>query len=479
MNDKKIVFLTGATGTMGVKGLNELLKRREKFQVRVLARDSRKNHELLDTYVNNGFLEVVWGNLLNYEDIKRGVSGADYVLHVGGMVSPAADYYPEKTMRVNVGSAENIVNAIKDDPRRDEIKLVYIGSVSQLGNRAYPLLWGRAGDPVWGAKYDYYALSKILAERVVAESGLKYWVSLRQTGILSSKLVNKASDPIVFHVPLDSVLEWATDTQSGRLLANICEEDVPEEFWCRFYNIGGGDSFRLTNYEFESMILKAMRCPSPEKIFDTEWFATRNFHGQWYLDSDMLENYLHFRGGETVEGFFKQFIKELPGYYSLAAVVPAPVIKAFMRFVATKRPLGPLSWLKYNDEGRIEAFWGSREAQASIPDWKDFPLEFPDREPRMLNHGYDESKDDSELDIEDMRGVAKFRGGNCMSDNMAKGDLTTPLEWECHARHRFRATPRLILKGGHWCDKCISAPWDYDTESKKNPFFAQVYRVRN
>ena len=30
--------------------------------------------------------------------------------------------------------------------------------------------------------FDYYAVSKIAAERYVIESGLKYWVSLRQTG---------------------------------------------------------------------------------------------------------------------------------------------------------------------------------------------------------------------------------------------------------------------------------------------------------
>ncbi len=30
---------------------------------------------------------------------------------------------------------------------------------------------------------------------------------------------------------------------------------------------------------------------------------------------------------------------------------------------------------------------------------------------------------------------------------MTPGDLDTPLEWECHAGHVFRATPRIVLKG--------------------------------
>ena len=40
------------------------------------------------------------------------MTGADYVLHVGGMVSPAADYYPKKTLHVNISSAQNVVKAI-------------------------------------------------------------------------------------------------------------------------------------------------------------------------------------------------------------------------------------------------------------------------------------------------------------------------------------------------------------------------------
>ena len=51
---------------------------------------------------------ALYGDLTVYEDVLAGVAGADYVLHVGGMVSPKADYYPEKTLKVNVTAAENV-----------------------------------------------------------------------------------------------------------------------------------------------------------------------------------------------------------------------------------------------------------------------------------------------------------------------------------------------------------------------------------
>ena len=103
---KKTVFLTGGTGNMGWAGFQELYKRKERFDIRLLARDSKKNRKKLAAYLSDPAVRVIWGDLTRYEDVLEGVTGADYVLHVGGMVSPAADYYPEKTLKVNVSSAQ-------------------------------------------------------------------------------------------------------------------------------------------------------------------------------------------------------------------------------------------------------------------------------------------------------------------------------------------------------------------------------------
>ena len=174
-------------------------------------------------------VRIVWGDLMNYQDVLNGVTGADYVLHVGGMVSPAADYFPKKTLKVNTTAAKHITDAVKAQPNADQIKVVYIGSVAQTGHRGAPIHWGRTGDPINISVYDHYAISKTIAERIFVESGIKHWVCLRQTGILCPELLLKGSDPITFHVPLNGVLEWATAEDSGRLLANVCEEEVPEE----------------------------------------------------------------------------------------------------------------------------------------------------------------------------------------------------------------------------------------------------------
>lgn len=474
---KRTVFITGATGVMGFATLQEFLKADGDFNLRLLVRDSKKNRKKLAKYIGLPNVEVVWGDLLDADAVDRAMGDADIVLHIGGMVSPAADYYPEQTLKVNIGGAHNVVQSVLKRQQNKEVGLVYIGSVAEYSNRMPPYHWGRTGDPVMTSVFDYYGVSKIKAEREVIESGVKKWVVLRQSGILHADLLRKTDDPIMFHVPLRGVLEWATLEDSARLMVGVSQPDVPEKFWNKFYNIGSGAEYRLTNYEFEKKLLKATGCPAPEKAFDADWFALRNFHGQWYIDGDRLEAMVPFRANVPVDEYFRSMAKKAPWWIAFAPLAPAFIVKMMMKKVAHTPKLGTLYWLEHNEfEDRIKAFFGSRKAQAEIGGWKDMDLSRPSDEVVMLNHGYDETKPVDELDIDDMRKAAEFRGGKCLSESMNKGMLDEPLEWECAFGHKFRMRPNSVLKGGHWCEKCLPAPWNYDEESKRNPFMAQLWK---
>ena len=372
---KRNVFLTGATGVMGMAGLQELIKYPERYAVKVLARDSKINRKKLRPFEEKG-VRVVWGDLLDEASLRRGIEGADVVLHVGGMVSPMADHFPEKTLKVNVGSMELISKIIKEieSSTDKEIATVYIGSVSQYGTRLPPDHWGKATDPQVPAKNDAYALSKVKAEQVLRDAGLKKWVSIRQTSILHPGLLKNASNPVAFHTPLLGVLEWITTEDSGRLLERVCRPDIPETFWRKCYNAGGGEPFRKVNIDFERAIMKALGCPPPEKIFEPNWFATHNFHGMWFEDSDELDAILHFRQPDTFEDALQRMKSQLPFYFRLAPLAPAFAIKWFMKKVASHKTLGPLSWIRNNDDEKIKTFWGSREAYDAIPAWKDFKI---------------------------------------------------------------------------------------------------------
>lgn len=446
----KRIFLTGATGVMGTATLRELTAEsaEREYEITVLARDTGKNHSKLQPYIDRG-VKVIWGDLLDAGSVRRGVDEADIVLHLGGMVSPMADLYPEKTLKVNVGSAENIVKAARDKERRGgKVALVYIGSVSQYGSRLVPHHWGGCGDPLHVAAFDAYALSKVKAEKIFAESGVSRWVSLRQTGILHTGLLNKASDPISFHVPLRGVLEWVTDEDSGRLMERICRDDVPDEFWCRYYNIGGGEKYRLTNYEFIRMVMECIGCPSPEKSFDSRWFAIDNFHGMWYEDSDVLEEMFHFRSGEGPEEYFRRKRRELPWYFSLAFLAPGFLIKSLMRLVAYKSPLGTMSWFRNNDVKRIKAFFHSRGEWESLPGWSGLDLSRPSDVPPQSKcvsaSGPGAPSRYTEAELSD---IARSYRGEYLGHN----------RWKCSRGHSFAASPDTVVSGGHWCPECLEA----------------------
>lgn len=477
---KKTVFLTGATGNMGWAGFRELLKKKERFDIRIIARPSRKNRKKLRPYLSDPSVTVVWGDLLNYEDVLKGVSGADFVLHVGGMVSPAADYFPEKTLETNVKAAENIVRAVLAQPDPDKIKVVYIGSVAQCGDRMPPFHWGEAGEPVYASLYDKYSVSKCIAERVIVDSGIRWWVSLRQTGILYPGIF-KQVNPTAFHVPVQGVLEWATIEDSGRVLANVVEDQVPDEFWNRFYNISSGEQYRLTNYDFETRLLRPLGIRSIEKVFEPQWFATRNFHGMWYKDADVLEDYLHFREYVPVDEYFRSLAARLPWYYSLCRIVPTALIKAFMKPLTEDKLLGTMYWAGH-DEEKLAAYYGSREEYERIRSWDDvrpLPLERNLGKARSagqvtdLPKGYDDSKSIYSLTEKEISDAAAFRGGKFLGPTEKIGTKGAIFEWECENGHRFRSSLEYVLLGGGWCPDC---GYDkvYFTTGSRNRFISAV-----
>lgn len=259
---RKRVFISGITGVMGMASLESLLGFKGEVDIVSIVRDSEKNRRIMEEYEDS--IKIIWGDLTRYSDVKRALEGVDYIIHIAALVSPKADYEPEKAWEVNVGSVENILKAV-EELGLNNVKLVYIGSVAQTGDRLPPLHWGRIGDPMFPSVYDNYAVTKIAAERKIIESGLKYWVSLRQTGILHYGLLEER-DAIIYHQSLDNVLEWITEEDSGRLVRNLILKDLPEAFWKNIYNVGGGESTRINNYDFMSKMLGTVGVNNIEEI---------------------------------------------------------------------------------------------------------------------------------------------------------------------------------------------------------------------
>ena len=481
------VFMTGAGGGMGFESFKAMLPDLgELYDLVLLLRDSEKNRNLFAPYMDAPGLTIHWGDLLNQEDVAACVKGADIILHIAAFVSPQADYFPQKAMQNNYGSTRNLIESVRALGQNDSTRFVYIGTVAETGDRMPPIHWGRVGDPIKPSMFDYYAVSKVAAERYVIESGLKYWVSLRQTGIMGPAMA-KIRDAIQFHNCLDNVLEYASDRDSGRAMRNLCafeaEGTLDSSFWGHIYNIGGGESCRVDTYTMYKIMYGEIGIENIDYVIDPKVVATRNFHGHYYLDSDKLEDYLHFRS-DSMQYFYDAYLKELGAAKPFGRVIcklpggqklMGSIIKSTFKKLLNGEH-GPQRWLDENREDHIDAYWGSRKAWEAIPAKASEMDHFTDWNTVVpIDHGYDETKPESELNRNDVAGAAAFRGGELLSEEMTTGDWRTKLTFRCAFGHTFEASPRLVLEGGHWCPECERKSWNYGHRAKVDPFFAQVW----
>jgi nucleoside-diphosphate-sugar epimerase len=237
---------------MGSAVLKELSQHLDLLNLRLLIYEKIIPSNISTIIKNNkSSIEIIKGDLRNYDTILKCITGADYVLHVGGMVSPYADKFPYETLEVNVGGMKNIVKAVLAQENKDSIKVCYIGSVAETGGRNYPYHYGRIGDPINISIYDHYALSKAMAEMILVDSGIKNWVVLRMTGIIHAGLFNNMK-PIVMHVVINGGLEWCTQEDSGRVLRQLVLLDIDgklgKDFWNHMFNISSGKDYRFSNY---------------------------------------------------------------------------------------------------------------------------------------------------------------------------------------------------------------------------------------
>ena len=511
-------------GSMGYETFKLLWEKRAQYELVLLLRPLEGDKRLFRRYeleagitptkgsgtVEGEGLKIVWGDVLNREDVNEACRGIDCCLNAMALISPAADRDPEMARRVNHLGTKLIVEAIESqDP--DHIRMVYIGSVAEYGDRLPPFHVGRTGDPVLPSEFDYYALSKIGGELEVMQSRIRHRVSLRQTFIMIPGLFS-LSDPIMYHQPINSFMENVTSGISGQLMVNTLEVDDDSDFWGEYYNISGGPAWRTTYYEFLIRIYAILGLRM-EKVMERSWFALKNFHMLFYEDAAKLNEYLHhWERGDTLEDFYRDLKRELPLYLKMTAwlckYLPPyrwlieRITKGQLKKLASQ-PEGTLRWVSDGDTDKINAFYGSDEKRLAIPGWGvDMPLLDHQLPHQRLDHGYDESK--QEFEIEDLRKAAAFRGGALSKDDWRgddwkeddwkedewkedewkeddwkgdewNGDMHCKLDWQCCMGHSFEMTAHAVLKGGHWCPHCLTPPWNYPEIAQKSRFVGQMF----
>ena len=479
------IAMTGVSGDMGREALKAVLALPVGACVRVLLTPKKKNDEFARRLKREygARVEIVRGDVTRREDCDRLVAGAEYVLHMAGVIPPVSDHAPSLSHRVNFGGTAAMTDAVR--ACSPQPAFIHISSVAVYGNRTMAHPFGRVGDPLLPSPFEAYELHKLKAERYVLDAGLEKFVILREGAMLHPKMLeNNMSDPLMFHIVLNSPLEWVSARDTARLFANIFLRESKGEidgFWNNVYNVGAGEMGRDTGYD-TLVDGFAVIGGDPERYFRPEWFPTRNFHGLWFYDAGELEELFSFQR-DGVHEYWQEIAKAHP-LFALGKVVPPELIHEFLFKKLLKMEGSPAKWIEDGDKARVFAYFGGEEGVKRLPKkWEDVSLAC--RQPgfealkrgegaELLSHGFDDAKPMREWTIEDAKSAAKFRGGECLSDEMPS--LRAPLVWQCAEGHTFEASALTVLRAGHWCPKCCyPRPWKFDLLAKRNPYFAQVW----
>ena len=483
------IALTGVTGNMGIQALRELIKLPDaELKLLVFPKEKRLKEIKKICKGNMSRVEFVYGALNDREAIDKLVAGVDYVVNMAAVIPPHSDQHPQKAIDCNEKGVDCLVSAI--EALEVKPKLIHVSTVALYGNRNSKHMWARVGDPLLISPFDIYSLTKMRGEFRVLESDVPYKTVLRQTAMLHSHmLADNMNDGLMFHTCFNAPLEWVTAEDSGLLIANIIKEDMAngeklkEKFWNRCFNIGGGLVNCVTGYDVLNDGFEIIG-GSVKDFFNTNFNATRNFHGVWFYDTNELNDLFHHQRQSTAD-FWRQFKSE-HGVLKAGKIVSKRLIKKLAIERLCNNPNSPHYWKYHNDEARMLAYFGGADKFQSIPqNWADFPLlnegkaengdeiDFAALKNRdlapLVDVGYDPSKP---VTLKELAHVAELHGGKLLS---TEGGVYDRLEWVNSDGERFTAKGYTVLCGHWWNPSYTRYCWDFDRLAKKDKIYAQIW----
>ena len=334
-------MLTGASGAVGEETLKELVSRRDRYHIVAFDLKNKNTERILRPFAKH--IEIVWGDITNRATVDALVKGVDFVIHLAAVIPPLADFDTELAERVNLGGTRNLIEAL--ERYAPEAFLLYSSSVSVYGDRVIEP-WLQVSDPLMPSVGDYYAHTKIAAEKLIRASNL-HWSIFRFSAIMGPRT---QMDPLFFHMPLNTCIELATTRDTGYALVEAIAKT--EAIQGRIFNLAGGEKCRVI---YKDMLTRSFEMMGLGELdFPEGAFAERNFHCGNYLDSDELNDILHFQR-DSLEDYYQLLMRDnTPFKRFLIRLMSKSIKKRLLR------DSDPYMALRAGDEALIERFFNPK-----------------------------------------------------------------------------------------------------------------------
>ena len=274
------ILITGAFGNIGIAVIKEAYKRNH--EILVFEIDNEKTRKTARKY-RNKVKDVVYGNIQDFEVVKKAVKESEAVIHLAAIIPPLSKKNRQLAMDVNLGGTINIVNAIKQIKR--DIPFIFTSSASVMGPTQLQNRIVSRNDAL--VKTGNYEESKIECEEFLRKNADNYLV-FRLAGVLPTFSARSFAGAF-------SLLEEIFDMHPDMRLEMVMAEDVATALVTgaeklqsdttprnQAYILGGGkkNGWQLRGGEFLSRLFGSLSLNVPDRKYFTQDINT--YHLDWY-----------------------------------------------------------------------------------------------------------------------------------------------------------------------------------------------------
>ncbi|SUX46073.1 NAD-dependent epimerase/dehydratase family protein [Chryseobacterium indoltheticum] len=284
----KRILLTGASGTVGFETLKHLVKN-SSYEITVFDLKTPRSVKKFAPF--KGCVEIVYGDIGNFSQVEEVSRNKDIAIHLAAIIPPAADIDPDLAYHINVKGTENLIRALEENS--PHCYLLFSSSISVYGDRVNnPEI--SVTDRLKPSCGDRYGKTKVVCEKAIQQSNLS-WSIFRLTAIMGNHKISR----LMFHMPLDTLMEICTPEDTGRAFVNAIA------FQCqlknRIFNLGGGEDCVISYRSFLAKMFEAFGLG--DAGFPENAFAEKNFHCGIMSDGSELDEIIHFRRQSLADHF--------------------------------------------------------------------------------------------------------------------------------------------------------------------------------
>jgi len=110
--NKKVVLVTGGTGSFGKKLIKILVEEYHPAKIIVFSRDELKQHEMRTSGYNHPSIRYFIGDVRDRERLSRAFYGVNVVVHAAALKQvPACEYNPMEAIKTNILGSSNVADA--------------------------------------------------------------------------------------------------------------------------------------------------------------------------------------------------------------------------------------------------------------------------------------------------------------------------------------------------------------------------------